>query len=214
MRSELEEGAAMTSHADIVRAFYDAINRGDLDELDHFTDPGYVNHQLPLDLPSDVEGTKELFSALRHAFPDLHFTVEEVVVDGDLAAAWVRMTGTHFQEFMALEPSYNQIDVRGADFVRFDQDKAVEHWGVFDRLTMLQQIKGHSSNPRAGIEPQQAGQTPLNVSPHLLRTCFSWAQAAWLGCHGRRPFPGASRRAMRPTMAHLTIASACWGSRS
>lgn len=131
----------MSQHADTIRAFYDAVNRGDLDELDGLTGPTYTNHQLPPELPEDLDGTKELFEAMREGFPDIQFSVEKVVENGDMAAAWVRMTGTHLQEFMGLEPSYNQIDIMGADFIRFKQERAVEHWGVFDRLTMLYQLE-------------------------------------------------------------------------
>lgn len=131
----------MSSHTDRIRAFYDAVNRGDLDALDELAAPSYTDHQLPPELPQTLDGAKEVFEAMREGFPDLNFSVEHIVEDGDMAAAWMRVTGTHLQEFMGLAPSYNQIDIEGADFVRFRQGKAVEHWGVLDRLTMLYQLE-------------------------------------------------------------------------
>lgn len=131
----------MSGHADSIRAFYDAVNRGDLEALHDHAAASYTNHNLPPELPPDLHGAKELFAAMRAGFPDLNFSVERVVESGDMAAAWMRVTGTHLQEFMGLEPTYNQFDIEGADFVRFSQDKAVEHWAVLDRLTMLHQLE-------------------------------------------------------------------------
>lgn len=136
----------MPSHAERIRGFYDAVNRGDLDALDQFTALSYTDHQLPPELPQNLEGAKEMFAAMKEGFPDLTFSVEHIVEHGDMAAAWLRVTGTHLQEFMGLAPTYNQIDVEGADFFRFSQDKAVEHWGVLDRLTMLYQLEATSDS--------------------------------------------------------------------
>lgn len=115
----------MPSHAERIRGFSDAVNRGD---------------------PQNLEGAKEMFAAMKEGFPDLTFSVEHVVEHGDMAAAWLRVTGTHLQEFMGLAPTYNQIDVEGADFLRFSLDKAVERWGVLDRLAMLYQLEATSDS--------------------------------------------------------------------
>lgn len=131
----------MSGYADSIRAFYDAVNRGDLDALHDYAASSYTNHNLPPELPPDLHGAKEMFDAMRQGFPDLNFSVERVVESGDLAAAWMRVTGTHLQDFMGLAPTYNQFDIEGADFFRFSQDKAVEHWTVLDRLTMLYQLE-------------------------------------------------------------------------
>ncbi len=47
-----------------------------------------------------------------------------------------------------------------------------------------------------------------------LSKCWERGHGALAGCQGRRPGAGASRRAMSPIMAHLTMASACPGRRS
>lgn len=51
------------------------------------------------------------------------------------------------------------------------------------------------------------------ASPRL-STCWERDHVALAGRHGWRPGDGASRRVMSPIMAHLTMASACSGSRS
>jgi predicted ester cyclase len=60
---------------------------------------------------------------------------------GDKAVVRVRITGTHEGEFMGVPPTGKRIDVQGIDIVRFGDDgKAVEHWGVTDAMTMMQQL--------------------------------------------------------------------------
>ena len=41
---------------------------------------------------------------------------------------------------MNLPPTGKQISVEGIDIVRMSGGKAVEHWGLLDALTMMQQL--------------------------------------------------------------------------
>jgi predicted ester cyclase len=55
--------------------------------------------------------------------------------------ARARATGTHQSEFMGIPATGKSIDVQLVDIIRFDADgKAIEHWGVFDALKMMQQL--------------------------------------------------------------------------
>jgi predicted ester cyclase len=50
------------------------------------------------------------------------------------------MTGTHKGDFAGIAPTGRSINVPFADFLRFSGGKVVEHWGVTDGGTMLQQL--------------------------------------------------------------------------
>jgi predicted SnoaL-like aldol condensation-catalyzing enzyme len=64
----------------IVRRIYeDAINNHDLDLLDNYILPDYVNHKNP----GGLEGVKQLFVMLFVAFPDLRVSVDSIGADGD-----------------------------------------------------------------------------------------------------------------------------------
>ena len=66
---------------------------------------------------------------------------EDVLVSGDKVVARVRATGTHQGEFMGIPATGKHIDVQVVDIVRFGDDgRAREHWGVFDAMTMMQQL--------------------------------------------------------------------------
>ena len=77
----------------------------------------------------------------RAAFPDLKMDPEDIIASGDKVVARVRATGTQDGEFMGLPPSGKRIDVQLMDIIRFGDDGlAHEHWGVFDAMTMMQQL--------------------------------------------------------------------------
>jgi predicted ester cyclase len=75
------------------------------------------------------------------AFPDLRMVPEDVLTSGDKAVARVRVTGTHQGEFMGMSATGKAVDVQLIDIIRFGEDGlAREHWGVFDTMTMMQQL--------------------------------------------------------------------------
>jgi predicted ester cyclase len=76
----------------------------------------------------------------RDAFPDLRFTAEDIIAEGDKVAARYTMRGTHQGEFMGVAPTGNRIEVTGIDIVRFEGGKMVEHWANSDELGMMQQL--------------------------------------------------------------------------
>ena len=77
---------------------------------------------------------------LRTGFPDLRFTIEELVGEGDTVAGRVTMSGTHEGEFMGIPPTARSVRQDQMHFVRFRDGKAIEHWGVRDDLGMMQQL--------------------------------------------------------------------------
>jgi predicted ester cyclase len=78
----------------------------------------------------------------RAAFPDLRMELEEVLPSGDKVVGRVRATGTHTGEpFMGVPASGKSVDVQLVDITRFDdQGLAHEHSGVFDALSLMQQL--------------------------------------------------------------------------
>jgi predicted ester cyclase len=86
---------------------------------------------------------------LRTAFPDLHFTIEELVAEGDTVAGRLTMSGTHLGPLMGMPPTGGSVRQDHMHFVRFRDGKAIEHWGVRDELGMMQQL-GVIPEPKQG----------------------------------------------------------------
>jgi len=76
----------------------------------------------------------------RTAFPDVRFTVEDQIADGDLLANRFTVRGTHQGEFMGIPPTGKQATVSGIDMIRVRDGKVVEHWVQMDQMGLMQQL--------------------------------------------------------------------------
>jgi steroid delta-isomerase-like uncharacterized protein len=125
-----------------MRRLYELINAGDIDGFGDRLADSFVEHDEAPGLEPTKDGVKQLFRMYRASFPDLRMDVEEVLPSGDKVVARVRATGTHSGEaFMGLPASGKSVNVQLIDITRFGDDGlAREHWGVFDALSMMQQL--------------------------------------------------------------------------
>ncbi len=89
---------------------------------------------------SGLEGVKQFFTDFRRAFPDLHYTIEDVVAEGDEVVTRSYWEGTHQGEFMGIPPTGRHVRVDGVDITRYSKGKAVEHWGYQDTPALMQQL--------------------------------------------------------------------------
>ena len=139
-------------HAATMRRLYELISAGDIDGFGDLVADDFVEHdELPLPgLEPTKEGVKQLFHIYRAGFPDLRMVPEDVLVSGDKVVARVRGTGTHQGEFMGMPATGKSVDVQLIDIIRFGNNGlALEHWGVFDALKMMQQL-GAIPGPPSG----------------------------------------------------------------
>jgi hypothetical protein len=77
------------------RMFEEIFNQGTLALVDTWVAATFVNHAAPAEMLSGPESLKGHVVLLRTAFPDLHFTVEELIADEEHVAARVTLGGTH-----------------------------------------------------------------------------------------------------------------------
>jgi len=124
----------------LARRAYAIMSGGDLDELDELMVPGFIDHDPDPHQAPGAEGVKEVFRRMRSGFPDMKLTPEAIYTDGDTVIARVRVTGTHKGEYFGIPPTGKSIDITGIDIVRLEEGKAVERWGVFDALNLMQQL--------------------------------------------------------------------------
>lgn len=126
----------------LYRQFVEEVfNRGNTSAIDELVAPDFVEHEeLPPGVPTGREGVKQLSIMLRSAFPDLKATIDDMLAEGDKVAARMTWRGTHKGEFMGIPPSGKNVSVEVIDFVRFAGGKFVEHWGLMDNASMMQQL--------------------------------------------------------------------------
>ena len=137
-----EDDASAAELLALGSAIVDALNTGDVDALDAVVAED-VEGNVPLPLPGrgrGLEGVKENVLALRAAFPDAEFVVEDLVAAGDKFAVRGVLRGTHEGEFLGVPASGEEVEVSGISFVRIADGKAVEYWIEFDVYGALQQV--------------------------------------------------------------------------
>ena len=131
------------TNKEIVRRYIvDAFSQGNLAVLDEIIDPHQVNGgpgALP-GVPPGPEGNKMLITAYRNAFPDLHFTIDEQIAEGNTVVTRWTAHGTHKGEFAGISPTGKQATVVGMGLDRIENGKIVASWGLFDQFGMLQQL--------------------------------------------------------------------------
>jgi steroid delta-isomerase-like uncharacterized protein len=135
-------------HAATMRRLYDLINAGDVDAFGEVLADDFVEHEELPGLAPTREGVKAFFRIYLAAFPDLRMDPEDVLPSGAKVVARVRATGTHRGDFLGLPATGRAVDVQLIDIVRFGDDGlAHEHWGVFDTMTMMQQLGAVPEGP-------------------------------------------------------------------
>jgi len=72
------------------------------------------------------------------AFPDLHFTFEDLIAEGDKVVVRWTSRGTQQGELMGIPPTGKQFSATGIEIYRLEGGKIVEHWLESDNLGMLQ----------------------------------------------------------------------------
>jgi steroid delta-isomerase-like uncharacterized protein len=90
------------------------------------------------------QGIADLHSTLAvywQAFPDLHFTADQVVVAGDELALFWRATGTHLGTFLRIPATGLAIEVRGAAHHVLRNGKIVQSSYIWDMAGLLRALK-------------------------------------------------------------------------
>lgn len=127
----------------LVRRFYEEVfNQGKYEVLDEICAPHYVSHNPgnPPGLPNNLEGQRQIVTIYRNAFPDIHFTIDDIIAEGDTVVCRWTGTGTQTGELLGIPPNGKRGTVTGTDVQRIENGKLVEGWGVFDQLGLLQQL--------------------------------------------------------------------------
>lgn len=104
-----------------------------------------VTHQLRSGAPAEAvprgpQAIKEHVTSWVASFPDLYFSVEQMLSEGDRVAMQLLMEGTHQGTWLGIPPSGERIQIRMFAVHRIVQDKIVEDWVLVESLGVLQQL--------------------------------------------------------------------------
>ncbi|MEU5049643.1 ester cyclase [Streptomyces sp. NPDC021096] len=125
-----------------VRRFYEEVAvGGDLDLVDELFTADYRDHDIAkaeeTTVGSDV--IKQDVTGWRAAF-DFTFTLESVLAEGDQVCVLWTWRGVHQGDFMGLQPTGQEVSMKGTTVWRFEDGKICEGWWNEDLLGLLRQL--------------------------------------------------------------------------
>jgi steroid delta-isomerase-like uncharacterized protein len=135
----------------LVGRFYDEVLNGRrLEVIDEIAVEDYLENDPLPGQGQGREGLRDRVSALVSAL-EPHFTVEDVIAEGDRVVVRWHHSGTHVGTFLGIPATGKSFDIAGIDIYRVAADRLAEHWHVVDQLAMLIQL---------GLVPAPAGAVP------------------------------------------------------
>ena len=131
---------AAENKATVQHLYEQLFNQGNLSVTDEVIAPDFINHNAPPGINRGPESMRQLITMLSTAFPDMHYTIEELVAEGDTVVIRVTVSGTHRGPFQGIPPTGRSFRQDQMHFIRFRDGKVVEHRAVRDDLGVMRQL--------------------------------------------------------------------------
>ena len=123
---------------DFMRRFLEASVGTDSTAFKELMAPDFVAH-VPGG-PKNREGFMQHMNFFNMAFSNMQWTISDLITDGEKVVVRTTYRANHSGDFMGLPPTGKQIEIEAYIVERLKDGKSIEHWSLFDQLTMLQQL--------------------------------------------------------------------------
>ena len=97
----------------------------------------------------------ETVRGLRQGFPDIQWTVEDLVAEGDKVTVRWSWQGTHSNTFMGFQPTHKSLNNHAIAIYQFRDNQIIHAWLETDRLGFLQQIGAIPQDLGLSQQPQK-----------------------------------------------------------
>lgn len=125
----------------VSRAVKEIWNEGNYDNLEEFVSRDFVAYSSGKgEDVHGLDGARQFWTEFRNAFPDIHFTIEHQIAEGDRVVTHWTASGTHKGEFKGIQPTGKKFTVTSIDIDRIVDGKVMECWSSMDELGLLQQL--------------------------------------------------------------------------
>lgn len=124
---------------DVYTRLMEGVATGNLEVFDTALTDDYVWHGNG-GQELDRAGTKEMVGGYVTAFPDMEFTVLNMMTDGDRLSVMWTVAGTHNGPMGDVPATGKSVKMRGHVHCRFEGDKIAEEWELFDQALMMEQL--------------------------------------------------------------------------
>jgi steroid delta-isomerase-like uncharacterized protein len=140
----LERG--MTSVADeaaiaVVRRNTEQVQgKGNWELFDELFADNFVDHTPQPGMTPDKAGVRQLYQALRTAFPDFHADIQWQIAADNLVTTYKIYHGTQTGPILGVAPTGRTVEFETVDVMKVVDGKITDHWGVGNLLKMMVQL--------------------------------------------------------------------------
>ena len=114
----------------VARRVWDEVwHKGDFSAMDELFDPQFIRHDLD---PAQGQGRKqneEFIRRMRNAFPDLQFSIDDVIAKDDKVVTRYHFEGTHLGDALGFKATGKKVAYTGLLIQRFENRKIAEVFG-------------------------------------------------------------------------------------
>lgn len=100
----------------------------------------FVGHLAGFPEVEGREAYRRRGAAFFSAFPDIQFTIEDMLAEGDRVVIRYSTRATHRGEWMGVSPTGRRVTATGISIYRIASGKIVEEWDSYDNLSVMQQL--------------------------------------------------------------------------
>jgi steroid delta-isomerase-like uncharacterized protein len=121
----------------------EAWNKGNIAVADEIYASGFTARDIEDDnrILRGPEGIRKSVIETRAALPDIHFTIDHLIGEGDLVVGAFTIRGTHKGQFGGIPPTGKKVVFSAVDIWRFENGKITERClASVDRLGLMQQL--------------------------------------------------------------------------
>lgn len=121
---------AIISNKEIVTNMYqNVLNQKKIEMLDQFIDSSFTE--------TFIRNNKPLMTA----FPDIQFTIKEILEDENRVITLYNWSGTHLYEYQNIPPTNKKITVEGISFYTLKNGKIINSIAKPDKLSFFSQLE-------------------------------------------------------------------------
>ena len=124
----------------VIRHLVDRLNQKDVTVIDEVCTSDFVPHDPANPQVRSREDFKQWLTGFFAAFPDVHFSLEDIVAEGERVAYRYAIHATHSGSWRGAAPTGKPIAVTAIAITRFRDGKSAELWQNTDALGLVQQL--------------------------------------------------------------------------
>lgn len=115
-------------------------NQNQLEKIDDYISPDFIDHSLPPNLPANKEGMKLWIMGTSKSFE--HKTiVDDIIGEDHKVILKMRMHLKHIGVWRDIEPTHLEISAVGYRYYKIADGKIIEHWSLLDGNSIENQLK-------------------------------------------------------------------------